>query len=349
MVAVDQRQPVVSVCIPAFNRPEGLKRLLDSIDASTSSIEVLVAEDASPRRDEIVAVFCEWQRNNPDYRSFLILNHENLGFDANLRNLVQRANGTYVLFMGDDDSFIEGKLATWIQFLEENTTTGFVLREYQTVTDAGDVEAFGWSHIPLSFPNGTESICFLFKRCVVLCGFTVRTDLARSASTEVLDGTLLYQVWLMANAVKQAGAQYPKIRFVQATQSYRSGRAAFGSSERESSSFVPGAISPANSLAFVKAYLKVTGHIDSELTTDISDCVWMDLSRYSYPFLSIQRRNGIQAFMKYVWSLRQETPIAKSNYFWVYLIGLVCLGESGCDNLIRKLKKGRGVAPTLPG
>lgn len=41
----------ISICIPIYNRPEGLKRALESIDAEkfTDEVQVVVCEDFAPK------------------------------------------------------------------------------------------------------------------------------------------------------------------------------------------------------------------------------------------------------------------------------------------------------------
>ena len=46
-------KPVLSICIPSFNRPEQLRNLLSSIDYDSQDIEVCISEDFSPKRLKI--------------------------------------------------------------------------------------------------------------------------------------------------------------------------------------------------------------------------------------------------------------------------------------------------------
>ena len=44
----------LSICIPSYNRPDELLRLLTSIDAKDdNNIEIVIREDCSPKREEI--------------------------------------------------------------------------------------------------------------------------------------------------------------------------------------------------------------------------------------------------------------------------------------------------------
>ena len=46
-------EPILSICIPCYNRPEKLCILLNSIDCFKDEIEIVICEDNSPKRKEI--------------------------------------------------------------------------------------------------------------------------------------------------------------------------------------------------------------------------------------------------------------------------------------------------------
>ena len=46
--------PLLSICIPSYNRPEELYRLLKSIDIKANDkVEIVICEDYAPRREEV--------------------------------------------------------------------------------------------------------------------------------------------------------------------------------------------------------------------------------------------------------------------------------------------------------
>ncbi len=85
-----------SVCIPAYNRPHYLGSLLDSIFAQEfHDFEIVICEDKSPQRNQIAAVVRQYQSRYPEMLRYFE-NEENLGYDANVRTLVQKASGKSV-------------------------------------------------------------------------------------------------------------------------------------------------------------------------------------------------------------------------------------------------------------
>ena len=43
-------KPIVSICIPSFNRPDQLIELLRSVDCNPTKIEIIICEDYSQKR-----------------------------------------------------------------------------------------------------------------------------------------------------------------------------------------------------------------------------------------------------------------------------------------------------------
>jgi len=104
-------RPVFSVCIPAYNRAQLLPELLDSIlGQDFESFEVVINEDASPQRNDIRSVVEQYSAKYPGKIGYFE-NEKNLGYDANLRSLVERSMGEYCLFMGNDDLMCAGGTA----------------------------------------------------------------------------------------------------------------------------------------------------------------------------------------------------------------------------------------------
>ena len=73
-----QQLPFLSICIPSYNRPFQLSNLLKSIDPSVFDvIEVVICEDNSPTRAQIVDVVDKYSASNR-IQCKLFLNEINL-------------------------------------------------------------------------------------------------------------------------------------------------------------------------------------------------------------------------------------------------------------------------------
>jgi hypothetical protein len=130
-------------------------------------------------------------------------------------------------------------------------------------------------------------------------------------------------------------------------QTFREDKPMFGSSEAEKSRFTPGSVSHDNSINFTKAYFEVTAYLDKQYGTQLTKLVRVDLSKYSYPFLSIQRKRGIPSFLRYAKRLETEAGFGCTAYYYLYKWALVVLGEGVCDRLISQIKRTVGHTPNF--
>jgi len=72
-----------------------------------------------------------------------------------------------------------------------------------------------------------------------------------------------------------------------------------------------------------------------------------DLSKYSYPILSIQRKNGFSNFIYYCSLLAKRTGINKTWHYYFYFFSLLFFGEKICDKTIASIKTKFGYTPQL--
>lgn len=340
-------EPVfLTIAIPSYNRPTELRRLLDSVDCRPDRIDILVCEDHSPGRALIREAVNDFTKNSP-YVVHYHENSRNLGYDGNIRNLVEHAEGRYILFMGDDDLFIPEALDSYLEFLDRHQECKYILRSYIAVHEDGTVENFRYLPETTEFPPGEETVAWLFKRSVSLSGFTIDREVAAACATDDLDGTLLYQIYLMAEACLQGRSIYCAIPVTQAWQTFRDDYQMFGSSDAEKGRYTPGSVSLDNSINFTSAYFEVARYLDRKHGTTLEHKIRLQLSKYSYPFLSIQRKRGLGQFLAYAKRLETELGFGVTWYFYLYKWALVLFGERLCDRIILLIKKTLGYTPEL--
>lgn len=109
-------EPLVSVIIPTYNRPEYLKQAITSAIAQTyQNIEIIVSDNCSPENPEnLVASFA-------DSRIKFWRHPENVGMLKNQMNAFKMAQGKYVASLHDDDMWNENFLAKLVPSLEANS------------------------------------------------------------------------------------------------------------------------------------------------------------------------------------------------------------------------------------
>lgn len=101
------KNPLLSICIPTYNRAPCLKDCLESIvvqfeDGEVfNQVEVVISDNAST--DNTTAIVKEFQNKFANIKYFR--NETNLGFDRNILSIIEKSRGEYCLTTGDDDGF----------------------------------------------------------------------------------------------------------------------------------------------------------------------------------------------------------------------------------------------------
>lgn len=115
--------PLVSFCIPTYNRSRYLDSLLNSLAVGLADFpypfEVFVADNASS--DETTQTLARFAELLP-LRS--VRHAVNLGGAANWQYLMQHAMGRYVVYVADDDGLLAPAVAQAIERLEANPAIG---------------------------------------------------------------------------------------------------------------------------------------------------------------------------------------------------------------------------------
>lgn len=109
-----QKSPLVSVLIRTKNRPELLQNALSSVQMqSYQNLEVNIVNDAGERIEHIVDRF--------DFeRCFIKNNIESKGRAGAANDLLKMANGQYVIFLDDDDTFDNDHIENLVKVMLKN-------------------------------------------------------------------------------------------------------------------------------------------------------------------------------------------------------------------------------------
>lgn len=338
-------RPVFSVCIPAYNRAQLLPELLDSIlGQDFESFEVVINEDASPQRNDIRSVVEQYSAKYPGKIGYFE-NEKNLGYDANLRSLVERSMGEYCLFMGNDDLMCAGALRTVAEAVHRHPDVGVVVRSYASFDGTPDNINQTFKYFPEErfFSAGADTISTVYRRSVVIPGMVIHRDAAHKFATTEFDGTLLYQIYLVANILVEMNAVFlPQIIVL-----YRNGGVPdFGNAEAEQGKFIPADRTIASSLQFMRGMLDIAESVELKRNVLIYRRIVADIANYSYPILSIQASKPISAFVRYWWDLA-KMGFGRYPLFHAYFLALLMLGAPRVDSLIAAIKRRTGHTPNL--
>ncbi|MCX6715602.1 MAG: glycosyltransferase family 2 protein [Candidatus Taylorbacteria bacterium] len=111
---------LLSICIPTYKRPQGLKACVESIISQETfdrgDIEILIYDDASP--DNTEQVMKSHVESVPTLR--YIRNEINTGSDENIINLLKDFRGRYFFGITDDDALLPGAIKAMRRLIEEH-------------------------------------------------------------------------------------------------------------------------------------------------------------------------------------------------------------------------------------
>lgn len=111
-------QPLVSVGIPTYNRPEGLRRTLECMTQQTyNNLEIIVSDNCSPdcKTEAVVREFME-----KDSRIQYFRQNENKGMAFNFQFVLEEATGKYFMWAADDDGWEPSYVSCLVEALESN-------------------------------------------------------------------------------------------------------------------------------------------------------------------------------------------------------------------------------------
>jgi abequosyltransferase len=106
-------RPLLSICIPTYNRADCLKACLDSIVDQFNdrevfdNVEIVISDNASSDNTTDIVDGFRKKYSNIRYSK----NKTNIGFDRNLLTVVATSTGKYCLTIGDDDAIFPNTLS----------------------------------------------------------------------------------------------------------------------------------------------------------------------------------------------------------------------------------------------
>ncbi len=111
----------VSICIPTFNNPDQLSRLLESIyQQNYVDYNVIISDNSdNPLIEQMIS-------RRKDNNLIYLRNEKNIGAVPNWNNALKSATGEYIKIMFSDDWFTGADcLETFVQMLEKDNSVNF--------------------------------------------------------------------------------------------------------------------------------------------------------------------------------------------------------------------------------
>lgn len=131
----------VSICIPAYNNEQSVRRLLESIEIQTyKDYEVIITDDSETGA---VGRLAEEKNRDKSLAVKYFKNETQLGAAANWNQAIAKSSGEYVKIMHHDDWFTdENSLQAFVDMLEEHPEAGFAFSGTRQVGETAVYERF---------------------------------------------------------------------------------------------------------------------------------------------------------------------------------------------------------------
>lgn len=200
----------ISICITSYNRPEQLKRCLESIKTKyPGEIEVIVGEDRSPKWKEITSIV-DKHKNNTNVSTSLLVNDENIGYDLNFYNLIKKSTGKYLLFITDDDAFLPSAIDCVIERLKEEDIsaafTPYLNRDNGLLSRVYDND--------FKIKPGIISVERHFYNSILLSGLIFKREAIPDYDSLALKGLIYSQVFIFISILYEFGGGYINIPLI---------------------------------------------------------------------------------------------------------------------------------------
>jgi len=111
--------PILSVCIPTYNRLHYLKKALETLlpQAELHGIEVCISDNHST---DGTAQYLEALAASGAPKLRYVVQAENIGLDRNMMTVIRMGTGRYIYPIGDDDVLPDGSLKAILRELEKD-------------------------------------------------------------------------------------------------------------------------------------------------------------------------------------------------------------------------------------
>ena len=195
-------QPLVSICIPTYNRAGMVNKAIESALCQTyQNIEVIVVDNASSDNiEEVVGSY-------DDLRLTFVKNKENLGLFGNFNRCIELYKGSFLHILHSDDYIDPDFTEKCVAFFESNPDVFLTCTSSRTIIETNILEnkVFEENFI-LKAPEGFRKL--LSERCFISCpSVMVRRGLYEKRckfSLDYLYSSDYYQ-WIMVSRFHDSG------------------------------------------------------------------------------------------------------------------------------------------------
>ena len=119
--------PLLSICIPTYNRAKDFERMLQGVlPQLTNEVEIVVRDDGANLDTKVIFDrILQRQEFNHQY-----IKEEKIGLDASSIFLIEKAKGKFIWFFSDDDEMRPGAIARILQLIKDHQDLTFMWANY---------------------------------------------------------------------------------------------------------------------------------------------------------------------------------------------------------------------------
>ena len=177
------KQPILSICVPIYNRKSFLERMLSRFmedrQLFQDDIQLYISDNCSTEDVKGVTDYFSSLGLNLEYHC----NERNLGMDGNFINCFNHARGKYVWLLGSDDTPQRGFLYKLLEIL---STKDYGLLH---LSDR-DIEKIGQM---VEYNDGNKLLEDIYIWITFISGNIVKTDMLKDLDLYKYSGTIISQ------------------------------------------------------------------------------------------------------------------------------------------------------------
>lgn len=184
------KNPLVSFCIPTFNRAKFLRKTLESaLNQTVNDFEIIIVDDASTDSTEEVV------RGVSDKRIRYFRNQKNLGVPKNYNYVFSLARGEFLCLLEDHDLLEPNYLKELLPLFKVHPTLAFAFCAIMMIDQNGNKQ-IKYSHsLPKIIP-GNKALRMFLTRLTCPCSLTT---LIRRSSLADLKEPFSLKFWWYAD------------------------------------------------------------------------------------------------------------------------------------------------------
>lgn len=178
---IANEKPLVSVLIPAYNRPHYLIIALQSVLKQTyPNIEIIICDDST--NDDVQAAVAPYTAQYPHVKYYK--NEVNLDI-GNWKRCLALASGEYINYLHDDDVFHAEKIERMMAYFMQDRDVNLVTSYRQPIDEKGDFLNEAWRiSTETVVMDGKKMGDFVLSRCANMIGEPSCVLFKKSALTE---------------------------------------------------------------------------------------------------------------------------------------------------------------------